>query len=205
MNLTNLYCSTILLFCFFSLEISYAQQNSDKTTTTPLIAEVNTEALNVRAEPDINSDVIGQLRRGNTADVVENLDYWIHITFEDKKGWVYKPLVKLLEKEIKEPTLNSNKITTTVPNFHTAKNSNSNDLTKSTTSRPDYKTIDNKFAICMNENEVRSIVGEPDAVNEVIMQANKKEIWKYHLANNGVLHVTFLNGSLIHHQVSLVN
>ena len=208
MKLINLYYLPILLFSsslFFG--VSYAQQNGDKATTTPLIAEVSTEALNVRSEPDIESEVIGQLKKGDTVNVIENLDYWIHITFEDKKGWVYKPLVKLSEKENQEPTLNSNKTTSTVPNSDTAKNSNSASLTQSqsTTTRPDYKTIDGKLAVCMNEEEVRSIVGEPDNVKRIIMQANKKEIWKYHLANNGVLHVTFLNGSLIFHQVSLVN
>ena len=208
MKLINLYYLPIILFTsFLFLGVSYAQQNGDKATNTPLIAEVNTEALNVRSEPDIESEVIGQLKRGDTVNVIENLDYWVHISFQNKKGWVYKPLVKLSEKENQEPTLNSDKTTSTASNLHTAKNSNSARLTQSesTTSRPDYKTIDNKLAVCMNEEEVRNIVGEPDNVKRVIMQANKKEIWKYHLANNGVLHVTFLNGSLIHHQVSLVN
>lgn len=53
-----------------------------------LIANVDQAALNVRTQPDENSDLVGKLHRGDRADVVEQLDGWTHITSGAVDGYV---------------------------------------------------------------------------------------------------------------------
>jgi len=193
MKLLALRSLTITLFAFLLLIANAnAQQPANDSSSIKQTATVNTETLNVRAEPDINSNIVGQLDNGDKVEVIENLDYWVKVSLADEKqGWVYKTLVnitnitqpEMVEKTVPEPTPNSGP---------------RNGITS-------YATIKNELTVCMSQNEAKRILGEPGDIEKVITQANTKEIWKYFIEDEGILHITFLNGSLIFHQLSMIN
>ncbi len=55
--------------------------------STKLMANVD-ETLNVRTQPDENSELAGKLHRGDRADIVEQLDGWTHIVSGNVDGYV---------------------------------------------------------------------------------------------------------------------
>lgn len=178
---------SVLLFLAHANAQQPAESSSPKQTAT-----VTTETLNVRAEPDINSDVVGYLENGDKVEITEILDYWVKIILPDKKeGWVYKPLVNTASN-------NQPELAGKTKAEQSSNNSSFNRI-------PTYATLKNELAVCMNQNETKHILGEPANIEKVITQANTKEIWKYFLEDEGILHVTFLNGSLIFHQLSMIN
>ncbi len=80
--------------------------------TAPLIAKekekiievkgkVNAGTLNIRKKPDLNARVIGQLKRGDIIDVLNELDEWYQIILKNKKegGYVYKKYIEIVREE----------------------------------------------------------------------------------------------------------
>jgi uncharacterized protein YraI len=64
-------------------------------TTAPVIAEVFTGPVNLRAGPTLDYEIVGELSAGATLPIegrLLSLD-WLQVRWEDDLAWVYEPLV----------------------------------------------------------------------------------------------------------------
>ena len=60
------------------------------------VATVDTEAVRVRREPGTESDVLGNLPRGEIVEVLgENQDGWVCVDYDGEDGWVFSDYVSL--------------------------------------------------------------------------------------------------------------
>lgn len=60
------------------------------------VATVDTEAVRVRREPGTESDVLGNLPRGEIVEVLgENQDGWVCVDYDGEDGWVFADYVSL--------------------------------------------------------------------------------------------------------------
>ncbi|GMQ57562.1 C40 family peptidase [Vallitalea sediminicola] len=64
------------------------------------VATVNTNILNVRQQPSINSNKIGKVYRNNTFEVLSELEDWVSIKISNgSTGYIYKDYVVISDKE----------------------------------------------------------------------------------------------------------
>lgn len=60
------------------------------------IVDVTSGNLNVRSEPNINSQVIGTLRNGDTVQIIERVNNWLRIRNGNLEGFVDSRFIKAL-------------------------------------------------------------------------------------------------------------
>lgn len=103
--LTTFVVALLIFIAMLSLTPIHANAATTKTTHTTGI--VTTCLLYVRDEPNINSNVIGNVREGNKLtieEVVETSDkvytIWLKINFNGKVGYVSKDYVEIQEEEL---------------------------------------------------------------------------------------------------------
>jgi uncharacterized protein YgiM (DUF1202 family) len=66
----------------------------DKASTLlKLIADVNTDGLKVRTEPNTECEVLDIVGSGQRFDVLEELDEWVKIDLDGEEGYLYKEYV----------------------------------------------------------------------------------------------------------------
>lgn len=70
-----------------NVEMVAAAQDTQQEVQTKLMPNVE-ESLNVRAQADEQSDIIGKLYKGSVADIVENDGTWAHIKSGNVDGYV---------------------------------------------------------------------------------------------------------------------
>ncbi len=62
--------------------------------------KVNAGKLNIRKEPKLTSRVIGQFKRGDITDILNELDDWYQILYKEKvSAYVFKKYIDLLREE----------------------------------------------------------------------------------------------------------
>lgn len=66
-------------------------------------AEVTGSIVNVRSGPGTGSSVLGQLKRGYTAEVVEKSGEWYKIKLTSGSGWVFGELLKIHAPVLQQP------------------------------------------------------------------------------------------------------
>ncbi|MCD8098918.1 MAG: NlpC/P60 family protein [Lachnospiraceae bacterium] len=59
------------------------------------VAEVTTDGLRVRTEPDMDSEILDIVGSGQSFDVVEELDEWVKIDLDGEDGYIYKEYVEV--------------------------------------------------------------------------------------------------------------
>jgi N-acetylmuramoyl-L-alanine amidase len=66
------------------------QKDGDSAAVSQVrqVATVQASILNVRAEPDTSSSILGKLSNGEKIEVLEIKQGWYKISFEGKEGWV---------------------------------------------------------------------------------------------------------------------
>lgn len=57
-------------------------------------ANVSTDVLNIRSGPGLSYDVIGQLKRDESIEIVSSSDDWYQIDYKGKEGWVASWLIQ---------------------------------------------------------------------------------------------------------------
>lgn len=79
-----------------------AEYEALKETTTKPYAVVSIEALNVRAEPDEASTKLGQLKKNEEVEVIEELEGqdFIKISYQNQSGYIHKDFVEIINKSI---------------------------------------------------------------------------------------------------------
>lgn len=70
-----------------NVEMVAAAQDTQQEVQTKLMPNVE-ESLNVRAQADEQSDIVGKLYKGSVADIVENDGTWAHIKSGNVDGYV---------------------------------------------------------------------------------------------------------------------
>ena len=70
-----------------NVEMVAAAQDAQQEWQTKLMPKVE-ESLNVRAQADEQSDIVGKLYKGSVADIVENDGTWAHIKSGNVDGYV---------------------------------------------------------------------------------------------------------------------
>ncbi|MGB5489779.1 MAG: SH3 domain-containing protein, partial [Woeseiaceae bacterium] len=76
-------CITLLSFACLASEVAPAEKVKD--------------SINIRLEPDTNSDVVGRLRQGTSLPLVNSLDGWYEVQLEgDATGFVSADWARVL-------------------------------------------------------------------------------------------------------------
>lgn len=78
---------------------AYASANHISKTqkSTNLIARVTASRLNVRTEPSSSGELLGQVLQDDTLNVLEEVDDWFHIKFNNADGYVHSNYAQLIE------------------------------------------------------------------------------------------------------------
>lgn len=78
---------------------SSSNNSSNSTTVNKVgIVNINSGTLNVRSEASTSSSVVGQLKKGESVNVLSEKNGWVNIQFEQsKKGWVSKDFLTIKE------------------------------------------------------------------------------------------------------------
>ncbi len=88
-QLTTAICTALLVATqILSIQTLHAQEDSQQK------AWVNAQVLNMRMEPAIESNQVGQLTYGEVVEIVEVDDLWSKVQDEEKSGWVYSPYIR---------------------------------------------------------------------------------------------------------------
>jgi SH3-like domain-containing protein len=76
-----------------------SRKNVGKSLAAPqnlpgAMKSIGKKRANVRAEPNLKSEILFQVHRGDPIKVAKQKDNWVYVTdFQHNSGWVYKPLV----------------------------------------------------------------------------------------------------------------
>lgn len=70
------------------------------------IADVNTDGLKVRTEPNTDCEVLDIVGSGQSFDVLEELDEWVKIDLDGEEGYLFKEYVEVGAKLDKALTIN---------------------------------------------------------------------------------------------------
>ena len=80
-----------------------AVKKADKTpVTTGKVVTEETE-LNVRKEPNTNSDILGRLPKDSNVDIIFEIDGWYAVMYNGETAYVSKEYVELNDKSVKIP------------------------------------------------------------------------------------------------------
>jgi hypothetical protein len=86
--------------------VDSSDKNFDRTSLSKKMAEIITERANVRAEPNINSRIIGKVKSGDRFTLADenSTKGWYQIIIPDtnKVGWVHGNTIKLIENSDKK-------------------------------------------------------------------------------------------------------
>lgn len=90
------------------------------TSQGPALVEALTEQTNVRSQPDINSERVGQINPGQTYAIVGRLFEWYQIDYPDNPsgsnvGWIHESVVQVIGDAALIPNLDPNQIPTENP------------------------------------------------------------------------------------------
>ena len=78
-------------------------KKADKTpVTTGKVVTEETE-LNVRKEPNTNSDILGRLPKDSNVDIIFEIDGWYAVMYNGETAYVSKEYVELNDKSVKIP------------------------------------------------------------------------------------------------------
>ncbi len=128
-------------------------------------AWVSVVALNMRAEPSLNSSVIFQLQQGEKVEIIEQEGQWLYVSYGSRYGWVFKSLLSMS------------------PVVYSAEDRQRR--SKFISENPDMpkvykKAIENgNFFIGMNEDQVKASLGEPSEIQKVGGHRSPLEKWVY--------------------------
>lgn len=90
------------------------------TSQGPAVVEALTPQTNVRSQPDINSERVGQISPGQTYGVIGRYFEWLQINYTDNPsgsniGWVHESVVQIIGDAALIPNLDPNQIPTENP------------------------------------------------------------------------------------------
>lgn len=90
------------------------------TSQGPAVVEALTAQTNVRSQPDINSERVGQISPGQTFGVIGRYFEWLQINYPDNPsgsniGWVHQSVVQVIGDEALIPNLAADEIPTENP------------------------------------------------------------------------------------------
>lgn len=69
---------------------------------------IETDDLNVRSGPSTNSDIIGELNKGEKVEVLEVIDGWYKIKYKNGFGWIASKYASQVNEQDKDNTTNDN-------------------------------------------------------------------------------------------------
>jgi len=71
-----------------------AHRNTPVANTPATMMSIGKERANVRAKPNLKSEILFQVFQGDPIKVEKQKDDWVYVTdYKHNAGWVYKPLV----------------------------------------------------------------------------------------------------------------
>lgn len=69
---------------------------------------ITANVLNVRAQPNTNSAIVGKLYKNNPVNILQEMQEWLRVKFENREAFVYKKYVSFNDVPIQiNPTVNS--------------------------------------------------------------------------------------------------
>lgn len=87
----------------------YIETDKEKETEI-LTGKITASSLNVRKAPSLNSDVLGQIKKGETVPVYSEKNEWVEIGFQSERAWISREYIKLnKENEKKNDSQKKNK------------------------------------------------------------------------------------------------
>lgn len=102
----------LIIILFFTITKSYA-----------LTGKVNATAIRLREEPSTTSNIITNIYEGEKVEVIETLDEWYKVKYQDNEGYLSKQFLSVDEESTKDEssqvtnsTSNNSQITNTVSN-----------------------------------------------------------------------------------------
>ncbi|MDX8364091.1 SH3 domain-containing protein [Cytobacillus sp. IB215665] len=90
---------------------------SESNLTTPIeqekiIAQISVDSLNVRSEPSLESEIIGQLHNGEENAIISVKENWLEISYMNTSGWIHQSFVNIINEQQQElDSLNPNEDT----------------------------------------------------------------------------------------------